>query len=123
MPLVFPFFVTPCLEAFRFLETRFGFSAPEVEQFGRECVIRYRKGDRWVSIAYEPGAVPIVELFHPTEDIKHRRIPRLKRGLANPNRFIDTDEAQQRQTLQAQATDLEIVEREFLSEIRIGGEQ
>jgi hypothetical protein len=115
MPHVFPFFVTPCLEAFQFLETRFGFDAPVVEQLGRECFIRYRKGDRWVSIAYEPGSVPIVELFHPTHDIKHRRIPRLKSGLANPRRFADTDEAQQRQTLQAQAADLETVEREFLS--------
>jgi len=115
MPHAFPFFVTPCLEAFGFLETRFGFDAPEVEQIGRECFIRYRKGDRLVSIAYEPGAVPIVELFHPTHDIKHRRIPRLKSGLANPRRFADTDEAQQRQTLQAQAADLETVEREFLS--------
>ena len=115
MPHVFPFFVNPCLEAFRFLETRFGFDAPEVEQIGRECFIRYRKDDRWVSIAYEPGVVPIVEVFHPTHDIKHRRIPRLKSGLANPRRFADTDEAQQRQTLQAQAADLETVEREFLS--------
>jgi hypothetical protein len=115
MPHVFPFFVTPCLEAFRFLETRFGFDTPVVEQLGRECFIRYRKGDRWVSIAYEPGLVPIVELFHPTLDIKCRRIPRLKTGLANPRHFVDPDEAQQRQTLEAQASDLEAIEREFLS--------
>jgi len=115
MPHIFPFFVTPCLEAFQFLETRFGFDAAVVEQLGRECFIRYRKSDRWVSIAYEPGSVPIVELFHPTDDIKHRRIPRLKSGLANPKRFADTDETQQRQTLQTQAADLETVEREFLS--------
>jgi hypothetical protein len=115
MAHVFPWFVTPCLEAFSFLESRFHFDAPVVEQLGRECFIRYRKSDRWVSIAYEPGSVPIVELFHPTPDIKHRRIPRLKSGLANPRRFEDTDEVQQRQTLQAQAADLETVEREFLS--------
>jgi len=115
MTHAFPWFVTPCLEAFNYLEIRFHFDAPVVEQLGRECFIRYRKGDRWVSIAYEPGVVPIVELFHPTRDIKHRRIPRLKSGLANPRRFVDTDEAQQRQTLQAQAADLEAVEREFLS--------
>ena len=59
MPHVFPFFVTPRLEAFRFLQTRFGFDTPEIEQIGRECFIRYRKGDRWVSIACEPGSVPI----------------------------------------------------------------
>ena len=115
MAHVFPFFVIPCLEAFRFLQARFGFDAPTVEQLGRECFIRYRKHDRWVSIAYEPGSVPIVELFHPTDEIKHRRIPRLKTGLADPRRFADTDENQQRQTLQAQAADLESTEREFLS--------
>jgi hypothetical protein len=111
----FPWFVTPCLEAFSFLESRFGFSSPLVEQLGRECFIRYHKTDRWVSIAYEPGSVPIVELFHPTDDIKDRRIPRLQNGLANPRRFSDADESQQRQTLQAQAASLETVEREFLS--------
>lgn len=116
MDLLFPFFVNPCLEAFEFLETRFGFDAPEIEQIGRECFIRYRKGNRWVCISYEPGVVPIVELFHPTREIKHRRIPRLNSGLANPRRFTDTDEAQQRQALQAQAADLEAVEREFLSD-------
>ncbi|MGH2360991.1 MAG: hypothetical protein ACRDGM_10705 [bacterium] len=115
MPHVFSWFVTPCLEAFSFLESRFYFEAPVVEQLGRECFIRYRKGDRWVAIAYEPGSVPIVELFHPTREIKHRRIPRLKTGLADPRRFADTDESQQRRTLQAQAADLEVVEREFLT--------
>jgi len=115
MAYVFPWFVTPCLVAFEYLQSRFGFDAPVVEQLGRECFIRYRKGSRWVSIAYEPGCVPIVELFHPTDDIKHRRIPRLKSGLAKPRRFADTDESQQRLTLQAQAADLEATESEFLS--------
>jgi hypothetical protein len=116
MAYVYPYFVTPCFEAFSFLEARCGFDAPVVEQLGRECFIRYRKGNRWVSIAYEPGCVPIVELFHPLLDIKHRRIPRLRTGLAKPRRFADADESQQRLTLQAQAADLETVEREFLSE-------
>lgn len=115
MDYVFPYFVRPCLEAFSYLQTRYGFEPPVVEQLGRECFIRYRKGDRWVSIAYEPKSVPIVELFHPTHDIKHRRIPRLATGIAKPRRFADTDEQQQRQTLQAQAADLEAKERQFLS--------
>lgn len=115
MDYVFPWFVHPCLETFSYLQTQYGFESPVVEQLGRECFIRYRKGDRWVSIAYEPGVVPIVELFHPTYDMKHRRIPRLGTGLAKPRRFADTDEQQQRQTLQAQASDLESKEKEFLS--------
>src|ERR1039458_5327006 len=101
MTQVFPWFVNPCLEAFSYLESRFGFDAPVIEQLGRECFIRYCKGSRWVSVAYEPGCVPIVELFHPSLDIKHCRIPRLRTGLEKPKRFADTDESQQRQTLQA----------------------
>ena len=116
MAHVFPYFVTPCLEAFSFLVARCGFDEPTVEQLGRECFIRYQKGNRWVSIAYEPGCVPIVELFTPSHDIKHRRIPHLQTGLAKPRRFADTDESQQRLTLQSQAADLETVEREFLFE-------
>lgn len=114
MEYVFPWFVNPCLDAFSYLQGRYGFEAPVVEQLGRECFVRYRKGNRWVSIAYEPGLVPIVELFYPSPDIKHRSIPRLKTGLAKPKRFRDIDESQQRQTLQAQAADLETKEAEFL---------
>ena len=114
MEHLFPWFVNPCLHAFSYLQTRYGFEAPVVEQLGRECFIRYRKGNRWVSIAYEPGLVPIVELFYPSPEIKHRRIPRLEIGLATPKRFRDIDESQQRQTLQAQAADLETKEAEFL---------
>ena len=115
MPHTFPWFVTPCLEAFSYLVGSFGFDSSVIEQLGRECFIQYRKGCRWVSIAYEPGCVPIVELFHPSLDTKHRRIPRLRKGLANPKRFADSDESQQRQTLQVQAADLKSTEIEFLS--------
>jgi hypothetical protein len=113
MAPAYPFFVTPCLEAFGFLESRYGF-AHEVEQLGRECFVRYRKGNRWVSIAYEPGSVPIVELFHPSHDMEHRRIPRLDIGMRRPQLFTE-EETQMWQTLHAQATDLEAKEREFLS--------
>lgn len=115
MAHAFPWFVTPCLAAFSFLESRFSFDAPIVEQLGRECFIRYRKHNRWVSIAYEPGSVPIVELFHPTDEIRNRRIPRLNTGLVGAGRFADNDENQQRRTLQSQAADLELAEKEFLT--------
>jgi hypothetical protein len=115
MNSAFPWFVNPCLETFQFLESRYSFAPPEIEQLGRECYIRYRKGNRWVSVAYEPGSVPIVELFHPSRDMKDRRIPRLKHGLSKPRAFADTDEQQQRWTLQAQAEDLETTESSFLS--------
>lgn len=117
MSYLFPWFVTPCLEAFGYLESRFGFDAPVVEQLGRECYISYRRGDRWVSIVYEPGSPPFVQLFHPTHDYEHVRVPRLKTALPDPWRFADGNESQQRRTLQAQAADLEVVEREFLTAI------
>lgn len=112
----FPGFVAPCLEAFSYLVERFGFVAPVVEQLGRECFVRYQKGRRWVSIAYEPFSIPIVELFHPTQEIKDRRIPRLKTGLGDVSRrrLADLNEKQMKQTLQAQAQELENLEREFL---------
>src|SRR5882724_6172525 len=114
MEYAFPWFVKPCLEAFSYLQTRYGFDGPIVEQLGRECFVRYRKGNRWVSIAHEPGLVPIIELFHQSLEMKNRRIPRLVSGLATPKRFRDSDESQQRQTLFAQAMDLETKERDFL---------
>jgi len=72
----FPFFSVPCKQEFAFLVDRYGFSGPEVEDFGRECVIRYQKGKKTVAIAYEVGVGPIVELFFPSRDIKNRRFPR-----------------------------------------------
>lgn len=114
MEYAFPWFVKPCLDAFSYLQTRYGFEAPIVEQLGRECFISYRKGNRGVSIAYERGLVPIVELFHPSREMKDRRIPRLQHGLAKPTCFQDRDDSQQRKTLFVQAADLEAKEREFL---------
>ena len=111
----FPWFVTPCLEAFYFLESRYGFAKPIIDQLGRECCIRYQKGNRFVSIAYEPGCTPIVELFYPTYEIKNRHIPRLNTGISNIKKFKDTDEEAQRMTLQFQAKDLENKEKVFLS--------
>ena len=48
------------------LEASYGFSKPEVEPIGRECFVRFHKGPKTVSIAWEPGSDPIVELFYPS---------------------------------------------------------
>lgn len=48
-------FSRSCSEKFSPLVTRYGFRNPEVENLGRECYVRYHKGNRTVSIAYEPG--------------------------------------------------------------------
>jgi len=88
----YPFFVDPCLDAFRGLTERFGFAEPVCEAIGREEYVRYERGDQTVSIAYEPGNPPIVELFYPSSETgeaplrwaetdgvqRSRRIPHLR---------------------------------------------
>jgi len=55
-----------------------GFSSPSVEQLGHERYIRFEKRAHTVSIVYEPGRLPLVELFYPTNVVASRRIPRLQ---------------------------------------------
>lgn len=58
-------FARQCQQAFDELVSRYSLSRAEVESIGRECYVRYHKGPRTVSIAWELGAFPIVELFFP----------------------------------------------------------
>ena len=58
-------FAIECRTAFDRLLTDFDFETVEVKSLGRECYVRYHKGPRTVSIAWEPGVAPIVELFAP----------------------------------------------------------
>ena len=58
-------FEEACAKTFAFLEQEFGFGAPELERLGREAYVRFHKGAHTVSISWEPGSAPIVELFHP----------------------------------------------------------
>ena len=72
----FPHFSTPCKRSFAFLTERYGFSGPAEEQIGRERYIRYSKGQKFISIAYEPYGPPVVEFFSPSLDIKNRSFPK-----------------------------------------------
>jgi len=63
----FESFERAACRTFGFLSDRFGFQSPQMERLGRESYVRFRKGSRTVSIAWEPGTAPIVELFLPTE--------------------------------------------------------
>jgi hypothetical protein len=63
----FELFEQAARQTFGFLCERLGFQSPEIERLGRESYVRFRKGPRTVSIAWEPGTAPIVELFLPTE--------------------------------------------------------
>jgi hypothetical protein len=110
----FPFFSEPCKQAFGFLVERYAFSPPEEEQLGRERFIRYQKRNKTVSIAYEPGLSPIVELFFPSRDLKNRRFPKhdvVAGPKKKPKRWSDD---RMSKFLATQASELERNEREFL---------
>lgn len=115
MGLSYPWFVKPCFEAFDYLQTRYGFAAPTVDQVGLDCYVRYRNGIRWVCIGYRIGCKPVVELYTPTCRLKDRRKPTLDLGLSVGESFADTNEPDQLRMLRTQAADLEIKEQGFLS--------
>jgi hypothetical protein len=56
------------IDNFRFLQDRYGFSAPASEDFGREIFVRYERANQTVSISYEFGSSPLVEIFYPSEE-------------------------------------------------------
>jgi hypothetical protein len=117
-------FVRTCCSAFRRLVDDYGFAEPVIEPLGRETFVRYLKGHREVSIAYEPGLAPIVELFYPSSETgerptywaeekgveRTRRFPRYRIA----ERFKDSDPTSFARYLEATADALERVEREFL---------
>ncbi|HEY6871566.1 MAG TPA: hypothetical protein VI298_02440 [Geobacteraceae bacterium] len=74
----YPWFTIPCQKVFQPLVTCHGFSGPSVKQYAHEIYVEYATTDRWISIEYEIGQYPLIELFQPTREIKSRRIPLLK---------------------------------------------
>jgi hypothetical protein len=54
-----------CSRQLRVLVDRYGFDPPQAEQIGCETYVCFHRGNQTVSVAWEPGAVPIVELFYP----------------------------------------------------------
>ena len=73
----YPWFVNPCKIALGYLVNEHGFTGPVVKQYAYEVYVEYQKTDRWVSVVYEIGYYPLVEFYHPTREIKNRRIPHL----------------------------------------------
>ena len=74
----YPWFTRPCLKAFGRLSSELGFSSPSVEQIGQERYVVFEKSGHVVSVVYEPGHLPLVELYYPTRAFENRRIPRLQ---------------------------------------------
>ena len=98
-------FARQCQQAFDELVSRYFFSRADIESIGRECYVRYHKGPQTVSIAWEPGALPIVELFFPSGPNDQpipwaargsvayaRRIPQLSQGKKTPSKHLPSPE-------------------------------
>jgi hypothetical protein len=76
------------IDNFRFLQDRYGFSAPASEDFGREIFVRYERANQTVSISYEFGSSPLVEIFYPSEETGAAPIPwATKDGVQRSRRF------------------------------------
>ena len=67
-----------CVAAFQFLCDDYGFGSPQFSEAGCERNLYFTKGNRTIGINWEWGAFPLVELFCPTVDIEHRRIPHIR---------------------------------------------
>ena len=84
----FEAFEQSCATAFDFLRERFAFRPPEIERIGRESYVYFHKGPRTVSISWEPGGPPIVELFFPSAGTEYAPTPWAERdGVPYARRF------------------------------------
>ena len=57
------------------LEERYGFAAAEIETLSPEIYVRYHRGERTISICFERGLPPIVELFYPAAETGEAALP------------------------------------------------
>jgi hypothetical protein len=78
-------FTNRAKDSFRFLNEKYSFSEPEIENLGREIFIRFHRNDETVSISMEAGSAPIVELFLLCEGTKEKFVPWAARN--NKSRF------------------------------------
>ena len=118
-------FTEPCCKAFRFLSERYGFTEPEVETIGRESFVRFKRDYQTVSIAYEPGCPPIVELFYPCSEKGEPPVPWAKKdGIQRTRRiprlnleesFVESNLDSIRRYLNSSARALEEVENKWLA--------
>ncbi|MCP4142972.1 MAG: hypothetical protein GY755_22235 [Chloroflexi bacterium] len=88
-------FTNKVAEAFRFLEEKYGFSKPEIENLGREVFVHFHRNDETISISMEAGSKPLIELFLLCEGTgeapvpwaerngkkRYRRFPKIREGV------------------------------------------
>ncbi|MGV6851669.1 MAG: hypothetical protein ACWA5R_05740 [bacterium] len=73
-------FTNQAIDAFSFLEERYGFSKPEVDNLGREVFVRFHRNDETVSISMEAGSQPLIELFLMCEGTEEKPVPWAERN-------------------------------------------
>jgi hypothetical protein len=63
------------IDSFHFLQDRYGFSAPVANDYGREIFVKYERGNQTVSVSYEYGMTPLIEIFYPSVETGDRPVP------------------------------------------------
>jgi hypothetical protein len=117
--------VRACRDAFAFLVDQFGFAEPEIEAIGREQFVRFHRNNSTVTIAWELGLSPIVELFYPPGSPMERPVSWAERnGVARcrripclrvPASYDDNDPESFAAYVRAQAAALSQSEQAWLS--------
>ena len=117
------FFEQTVISNFRFLQDHYGFSTPVMEDYGREIFIRYERDKQTVSISFEFGSSPLVEIFYPSAETREPPIPWASRNGVRRTRRIPRlniknlflgDENSMTQYIQEIALEFEKVEAEWL---------
>ena len=54
-------------KTFDFLVQEFGFNSPVKKDFGREVFLEYERNADTISVSFELGSVPLVEVLIPVE--------------------------------------------------------
>ena len=68
------------IDNFRFLQDKYGFSTPVAKDYGREIFVRYERDNQTVSISYEFGMSPLIEIFYPSTESEEKSIPWASKG-------------------------------------------
>ena len=108
---------------FRYLQEKYGFSAAATEDLGREIIVRYERDNQTVSILYEHGSSPLIEIFYPSIEIGDNPIPwasknNLQRSRRSPKikpktRFLN-DEVSTEKYIEEIALEFETIEVKWL---------
>jgi len=73
-------FINKTKESFGFLAQNYGFSEPEVKDYGREIFVYFHRNDETVSVSMEIGTEPIIEIFLLCEGTQEKPVPWAERN-------------------------------------------